>query len=388
MMELVDLPSAEAAGGIVAESGWGGHTPTQLGKLLTGKVASMTPFFNERSHGLSGSATAADLPTALDLAVLVMTSPNRDPAAFDRVMARTRAALANRATDPGARYSDRLVAINTMDDPRQRPMTVDRLGEIDLDRALGFYRRCFLNPADFAFFLVGNVNVDSVRVELERTIGSIPAMTFPIPATAWVARDERFPKQTVRETVHAGREPRATTTLTFASYDGHDPFEWHRIRTACSILERRLRDRLREDRGATYGVGVGFLFDLVGPSHGRLVVRYGSAPGDAASLGEDVLRAIRELQESGPTAEELAKEKELQRRELETSLQQNGFWQANLEGLWMRGMPLTDVLDRGPRIDALDLAELHRVFREDIRLDRMTWVDWLPEAGSPPAGGS
>jgi zinc protease len=386
MVEDAQLASAEAVGAIVAESGFGGHSAVQLEKLLAGRVASVAPYFQDRHHGVSGSSTVADLPTALDLAVLAMTAPNRDPAAFGRVLSRMRASLANRASDPAARYADRLTAINTCDHPRTRPMTVDRLGEIDLDAALGFYRRCFANPADFAFFLVGNVDPAAIEKELERTIGSLPASTGE--RSAWVDREVLFPTDPVRATVRAGREPRATTTLTFAAYDGSDPHEWHRVRTACSILERRLRERLREDRGATYGVGVGYLVSLIGPARGRVAVRFGSDPAEAETLAVEVQRAIRELQEAGPTADEVAKERELQLREVEVGLEQNGFWLGNLSALWLRDRPLTEIRDRRPRIEALDAAELHRVFREDLDPGRFTWVDWLPDpgAGKPEPG--
>ncbi|MFN8178807.1 MAG: insulinase family protein [bacterium] len=376
MAEDADLPSADSADGIAAEAGWGGHSPVELEKLLAGKVASASPFFQDRHHGVSGSSTAADLPTALELAVLVMTSPNRDPGAFDRFQAHLRASLANRAADPAARYFDRLTAINTCDHPRSRPMTVERLREIDLDKALSFYRRCFANPADFAFFFVGNVNVDAVIPEIERTIGSIPASKAA--PTMWVDRKVLFPTKSVRETVRAGREPRATTSLTLRSYDGTDPNEWHRVRTACSILDRRLRESLRENEGATYGVGVGYVCSLIGPARGRVGIRYGSDPSQAASLAEQVQAAIRDLRGSGPKADEVKTEKELQTRELQTSLEDNGFWLGNLTALWVRGRPLTEVLDRQARIDALDVDGLHRVFREAFDLDDLTWVDWVP----------
>ncbi len=384
MAELPELLSAEAAGAIVAESGWGGRTPTELAKLLSGKVASASPYFNERTHGVSGSSTVADLPVALELAVLVMTSPNRDPAAVERVLARSRASLQHRASDPATRYLDRLVAINTRDDPRRRPMTVERLDGIAPETALDFYRRCFATPADFAFFIVGSVDPDALVADLERTLGALPAPGGGAPRNAWVDRSTGFPLTSVRETVRAGTEPRATTTLTFPSYRGEDPYEWHRLATACSILERRLRERLREERGATYGVGVSFQFQVPGPSYGRITVRFGSAPEAAEPLAEEVLRTIRELRETGPTAQEVATEKELQLRELETNLERNGFWLGNLTALWTRGLPLEDIRDRRPRIEALDAKELHRVFRQHVDPDRRTWVDWLPETG--PAG--
>jgi predicted Zn-dependent peptidase len=214
---------------------------------------------------------------------------------------------------------------------------------------------------------------------LERTIATLPGA--PDAPTPWVDRKILFAEEPVRETVRAGHEPRATTSLTFASYDGSDPFEWHRVRTACSILERRLLDRLREDRGATYGVGVGFTHALIGPSRGRVTVRFGSDPAQAESLAEEVLLAVRELVRDGPTVAEVAKEKELQLRELEVGLEQNGFWVSTFSGLSLRDRPLTEVLDRRARIEALDVAGLHRAAKLAWEGKHFTWVDWLPEAG-------
>jgi len=202
----------------------------------------------------------------------------------------------------------------------------------------------------------------------------------------WIDRQVMFPEKSVRETVQAGREPRAVTTITLVSYGGTDPDEWHRLRTACSVLERRLRESLREDLGGTYGVGALYRWSLVGPARGTISIRFGSAPEEAQGLAEQAMAVLRELQASGPTAEELAKERELQTREVETSWEQNGFWLGNLYGLWLRGRDLTEVLDRQARIDALDEAGVGRALREHFDLERMTWVDWIPAEGAAAEG--
>ncbi|MCA9751907.1 MAG: insulinase family protein [Gemmatimonadetes bacterium] len=375
-VEDEDVLSAGAASGLVSEAGYGGHSRVDLDRILTGKVASASPYFQERWHGVSGSSTIKDLDTALDLALLVMTEPNDDPAAFARWRTRVAASLANRASDPSAKYFDRLTEINTNDHPRERPFTADRLDEIDPAVALAFYRKCFENPADFAFFFVGNLDPDDLLPRIARTLGSLPASSAP--ASRWVDRGVMPADHDVRETVYAGREPRSLTTLTFPSYGGDDPDEWHRLRTACSILERRLRETLREDLGATYGVSASYRWNLVGPARGTIVIRYGCAPDVAQSLGDAALEVLRSLRETGPSEEELATEKEIQSRELETSLEQNGFWLGNLYGLWLRGRDLHEVLDRQDRIDALDLPGLTRTLRENVDPDHRTWVDWLP----------
>lgn len=372
-----DLLSAQAALSIVGESGFGGHSMIDLGKLLAGKVASSRPFFQERTHGVSGSSTVADLSTALELAVLVMTAPNEDPAAFGRVLDRLKADLTNRDADPGVKYLDRLVSINTSDAPRRRPMTLTRIGEIDQDRALAFYRDSFENAADFTFFFVGNLDESKLVPEIERTLGSLPSTGEK--NAAFVVREAPFPKKNVKEIVHAGVEPKSQTAITMRSYDGDDPDEWHRLRSATSILERRLRERLREALGATYGVSVDYDRAIVGPDEGKIRIRYGSDPLDAERLGEEALAIAEDLRKGGPTEEEVTTEKTLQRREMESLLKRNDFWMSTLVGLEQRGRPLVEALDRQTRIEALDRASLEKTAREGLKQEPRTWVGWAPE---------
>jgi zinc protease len=378
-----DLPSAAIALGLAQESGWGGHSAVDLGRMLTGKVASASPYASDRRHGISGSSTIADFPTALELAVLEMGAPNRDPTAHARLMRRLRAQLENRESDPNTLYQDRLVAINTADHPRTRPMTLERLDEIDSEVALACYARWFANPADFAFFVVGNVDADALGPVLERTLGSIPASSAK--PSRFVDRKVRFAKKTVRETVRAGSEPKSVTTITIGSYDGDDPREWHRLRSAASILDRRLRERLREDLGATYGVSVWYDHDILGRDDGTVTVRFGCDPQDAERLGREVFEALETLRKDGPDESEVAKEREIQTRELETALRQNGFWIGSLSNLWIRGRDFDEMSTRQTRIDELNRDELHRVFRQSFGPDPHTWVDLEPAAVAQPA---
>ena len=376
---LEKLLSAQTSLSIIGESGYGGHTAIQLGKILAGKIAGCRPFFDERQHGISGESTVADLPTALELAVLMMTNPNRDEAAFARVMERLEADVRNRDADPGVRFQDRLTAINSSNSPRRMPLTKDRLSEIKLEDALDFYRHAFANAADFTFFFVGNLEVDQVIPLIEKTLGSLP--TKGKPESAWVVHEYPQPKETIKEIVRAGVEPRAQTAITFRSYEGSDPDEWHRIRTASSIFERRLRVSLREDLGATYGVSAGYTLFLLGPAEGKVRIQYGSDPADADRLGREAFRILEELRADGPAEDELVTEKTLQLREVESSLDQNGFWLRSMESLWARGRPLIEIMDRKTRIEALTREGLHESLRSYFVAEPYTWVTWLPEEG-------
>ena len=84
---------------------WAGSRPTDLGKLLAGKIANASPSVSSTTQGVGGSSTPKDLETALQLVYLEFTAPNQDPAAFTLLKQRLEANLANQAQSPGAVFS-------------------------------------------------------------------------------------------------------------------------------------------------------------------------------------------------------------------------------------------------------------------------------------------
>ena len=65
------------------------------------------------SQSMSGSSSPKDLETALQLAYLRFTAPNRDPAAFDLMRRQLETALANQEREPGVRLQRAAAAPST-----------------------------------------------------------------------------------------------------------------------------------------------------------------------------------------------------------------------------------------------------------------------------------
>ena len=52
--------------------------------------------------------------------------------------------------------------------------------QIDPEKAVRFWERSFAHAADFAFFFVGNLDVDAILPELERTLGERRTRRFSV----------------------------------------------------------------------------------------------------------------------------------------------------------------------------------------------------------------
>ena len=152
-----DFVDASLATTYVGFSGAGGLKALDLQRMLSGKLASASPFISGSTHGLNGSAAPADLETALQLLYQFVMAPGDDPEAFALMKRQLEASIANRGRSPGQVFGERLEQINSSNHYTAEPLTAEDIASLDRARMLSFYRARFANAADFTFFMVGDV---------------------------------------------------------------------------------------------------------------------------------------------------------------------------------------------------------------------------------------
>jgi zinc protease len=378
-MEYLD---ASLSASLVGISGVGGFSPVDLDKILAGRIASASAFISTYTHGISGGSTPRDLETALQLVYLHFTASNRDPEAFTLLKRRLDANLANQAQSPGAAFGEQVRRLNTSDHYSARSMRPGDVSQLNAERMLDYYAARFHNAADFTFFFVGAFTVEQVTPLLTTYLASLPSTG---KAEAQLrSLDLRFPAKVARETVNKGQEPRSQTAITFFSDTGLDELESHRLRAATSILQMRLRDVLREELGGTYSVGVGYSDTAPQPGYGTTTVQFGSSPENAERLREVVMTELEKLRAEGPSASEVDIVKETEKRELETSLRQNGYWLNSLQAVHMLGRDPRRIPQRFERTESLSRDNIHAAFRKYFPPDRYTVVILMPENAARP----
>jgi zinc protease len=368
---------------IVGLSGIGGINPVDLGKLLAGKIANASAYVSTFTHGISGGSTPRDLETALQLAHLQFTAPNRDPAALDLMKRRLEANLANQAQNPGAVFGERVRRLNTLDHYSSRSMKVEDLPRLNADRMHAFYEARFRNAADFTFFFVGAFDVDEITPLLTRYLGSLPSAGKPTAALGNLRL--QFPTGVQRETVKKGQEPRSQTSITFFADTNLDEFESHRLRAATSILQNHLREVLREELGGTYSVGVGYSDMAPQPGYGTTSVQFGSAPENAEQLTGAVMTELEKLRRDGPSDSDVQVVVETEKRDLETSFKTNNYWLNALQTAHLLGRDPRTIPQRIARAESLTKANIHEMFKKYFPPNRHTVVTLMPETMPPPA---
>ncbi len=369
--------TASSAASLVSQGGLGEMSAVDLQKALAGKAASARPAIGPYSEAVSGNASPADLETLFQLIHLQFTAPRKDPQAFQVLLQRMRTVLANVGNSPGAAFGDTLSLALAQDHPRARPLSVDRLGELDLDRAMEIYGDRFQDASDFTFVFVGALDLEEIRPLAERYLGGLPAGGR---TETWTDLGIRPPDGVVEKTVRRGLEPQSQTALVFTG-----PFRWSPedrlgIRMVAGVLESRLREALREEMGGTYGVGVQAGYFRIPQSSYELRIGFGSDPGRTDELVRRVFEEIERLKEEGPTPEEIQKVVEAERRGRETDLRENGWWTAQLAGTAESGEDPAFLLDFS-LFDGVEIESVRRDARRYLDTGRFVRVSLFPESG-------
>jgi zinc protease len=372
-----DFLQARFATQYVGLSGLNGIKAIDLDKMLAGKLASASPFIQESTHGIQGSAAPAELETALQLLYQDFNAPGDDPEALALMKRQLEAAVANRGRSPGQVFGEKIAEINTTGHCTSKPFTADQIGQIDRAKMMALYKTRFSNAADFTFFMVGAFKVDGALPLLSRYLGGLPSTGRKTSQFKDIG--VKFPEGVQRATVEKGREPRSQTAISFFADPPFDPMEQEKIIAATAVLETVLRDSLREDLGQTYTVSVGLDQSLPQRGDGYVAVNFGAAPENIEAMTERVLQAVKKLQAEGPSADLVSKAKEGAKRDYETALKQNAYWMRRLQTVHLLGGSPTDIITRAQRIDAVTPAAVQDVFQKYFPLDRYTVVTLVPE---------
>ncbi|HEV3484338.1 MAG TPA: insulinase family protein, partial [Vicinamibacterales bacterium] len=375
---------ASFASSLVQLSGAGGHSAVELQRLIAGKLAGASPSVTLSTHGISGSATPAQLETGLQLLHLNFVAPGNDDEAFAYLTKQLEEAVMNRDRNPSAVFGERLGQVNTSGHYTSRPLTLERVRALDRKTMMTFYEEAFSNAANFTFFMVGAFKMDEALPLLSRYVGSLPSKSGA-PQSKYKDVGIEFPKEIKKEVVEKGREPRSQTVISFFADPPPDEVEQSRVSAATEVLEIVLRDIIREELGQTYGVSVGHVQPLPQRGAGRVAISFTASPENVNALIDRVLKEVARLQQEGPNADLTTRAKEAARREHEISLKQNGYWLARLQSAHLLGRDPEAILTRVQRIEALTPQVLQGAFKQYFPLDRYTVVTLMPE--KPAAGG-
>jgi len=359
-----DLPSGMLAASIVSNNGLGDYTQIELSKILTGKIASASPYISSYEEGFSGNSSVSDFETMLQLIYLNFTATRKDDNAYKALINMYNASLANSASDPRKAFSDSIGV--TMSDHNKRTVTLnlETMKLIDQDKALTIFRDRFAVPADFTFVFTGNIDAanDTVKNAICTYLGGLKSKKM---AEKYTDDMVRKPKGKVENDFT--REMKVKKASNFILYNATMPYNVEN-RTVMSaignILNMRYLESIREKEGGSYGVGVRGGLSNIPINEASLMMQFDTDPEKQAKLMGIIHSEVSEIVANGPRADDLQKVKENMLKKYSEDLAENGWWKSTVVRYYQDGLNM--VTDYKASVDALSKESIQSALKNIV----------------------
>ncbi len=375
VLDAADVPAADAAAAVLAESGVATYDPVSLGDFLSDKDVVVGAGIDLFTEGLHGSAAVRDAEVLFQLIHLTMTQPRVDAIAVDQYLDDELPYASDPSIEP--RYAEMLTLIEARyDDPRYLLPTVDSLNSVTADDIERVVRDRFGDAADFSFSFSGDIDIDEFVELSRRYLGTLPS-TGRVEEVDYA--EPSPPPGIVTEQINAGQGEQARVAFLFTAPATTQRRDDVAAQIASELLSSRLTDTVREELGDSYSP---FAFvQLTGGATPFAETYISNTTG--VDLVDEVVAAVLEqvadLRDQGPSATEFAAASEVVRQQL--TLYANE--QINSEVLATltdpAGSPSFDeFLDESVHVDEIDAAAMRDYLAAWLPADRYIEVRVLP----------
>ncbi|MFH0865572.1 MAG: insulinase family protein [Bacteroidota bacterium] len=372
-----DYISAMFASSIIEQSGVGNFDNTELEKKLKGKEIEMSPYIDDLKQGFSGKCSPKDFETLLQLSYLYCKSPRKDTAEYNAFMEKMKTQLKFLGSNPIYAFYDTLLKAASGNSPRVIVLPKEKqLNQINLDLAYQIYSERFANANNLKFFMVGNIDVDSVTPVLEKYLGSLPGKG---KSEDWLNKNPEFPEGITDFVINKGTEQKSMVGII-----RNEKIEWNDKNRIClrmikEILSIKLVEVIREKMSGVYSPQVQLGAEQFPEAEYSLMILFGCSPKTADKLTKAVFKIEKSLRDNGPVEVDLSKAKETLIREREVEIKTNKFWLDKLESFYFNKDNAGMITDYETKVNAITIKDIQECFTKYFPKDNYVRVVLKPE---------
>ena len=370
-----DIPSATLSASVVTKNGLGSFSQIELNKIMAGKIANLTPYIGSYEESFSGNSSVKDFETLMQLVYLYFTGVRQDEDAYSALINQYRTLLVNASSNPNTAFRDSIQVTVNGRNPRTKPFDLSQLEKVNQQKALEIFKSRFRNPADFTFFLIGNIDMKKVEPLILSYLGGIPKKKT---TTKWIDRGIRIPKGTVGNIFT--KELKIDKASNFVLYSGNMDFSLENKLTVGiirDILNIRYLESLRTEESGTYGVRVQGAVSKIPVNEATLQMTFDTDPKIQEKLLGMIHREIDTILVNGPKEQDLQKAKENMRTNFNENQTENRWWLNAIISYYKDNEDLKR--DYLRILESIDGEVVRRKLKEFIEQGNVMEVVMLPE---------
>jgi len=371
-----DYTSASLAASIIGSSGISEFNQGQLDKMLAGRNVSITPYINDITQGIRGSASPGDFETALQLVYLYFTQPRKDADIWQGTINQTKSLLVNRSLDPNSVYQDTLSAVLSNNNFRGGATTVERLNSTSLDKAYNFYKDRFADASGFTFVLVGNFNPILIRPMLETYLGALPSTNkketfknlkmYPAPGQ-------------ITKTVYKGMDDKANVQMIYSGAYVFNEANNLQLDALEELLNIKLVERLREQESGIYAPGIRANYNKNPEGRYTITIVFTCAAANVDKLIAATLDEINKIKQTGAQPADIQKFVAEEARSTQVQLKQNVSWSGFLMAATQNGLDPDGILSHVKNLDQLTVQSTKETAIKYLNNSNLAKVILMPE---------
>lgn len=319
-----DELNLKLADNVATIGGLGEFSEIELEKQLAGCSVSTDMAINSYTECMTGSSSVKDFETLLQLIYLQFTSLRRDDEAFASFVNRSESQLRNQEAEPMVEFSDSIISIVYGNNPLYTRVKASDLDSLNYDDMLAIVRRRFADASDFSFFIVGNVDIDSLRPLMCQYMASLPVGgrkekwsdvgLLPSKGDA----DVSYRKKMVN--------PKTTAYVNLSGEMAYNMFNSLNLSILRQILNIVYFENVREANGGTYGVRVNASNSVAPYGNYLVTMSFDTDSTKYETLIPILYAELGKIASDGPSAEHLEKVLNYMAKSHADALQKNSYW--------------------------------------------------------------
>ena len=372
-----DFYSGRLVSSAVTASGVGKLTSAELSRTLTGKVAYVTPYYNEYYKGFTGSTTPSDLETALKLLYMYFTEPRFEREDFDLMIKKIKDNLEARKKNPFSALQDSVFLWRENLSPRAsslilNPKEADWVG---FEKVISIYKSAFANPGDFSFVFTGAFDTTEIKPLIEKYIGGLNGIHRE---DQWRDIGKRPPLG--EKTIDFRNKMETPKSTVFMEYTGFAPYTVRKaslMQIIQGVFETRMKVILRDENSGVYTPQLEARFHELPVGKLSLIVSFDTQPALIDTLIKAAQSEINRLAQKGVSPEDFEKSREYFIKSYSQGFTNNSFWQYVLSTYAKTGRDqYTGYIDM---LRSLNPQEATSLLQELVEKDNLLKIIMRPE---------
>ncbi len=324
VMDQSDPYTLQEINELATLGGVGNFSAIDLPKVLAGKKVRVNPSVNTMTEGITGNCSARDLETMMQLTYLYFNSLRSDEEAFQSHITRSKAMVANAESDPNTAVRDNVVFALYDNHPLMKRMKAEDYDKVDYAKALKLFADRFKDANNFVFTFVGNIDPETFEPMVEQYIGSLKSKkndetwTSNVPVITDKDVNSHYTK--------AMENPMVTCYMVYNGDMQYTAENLMKMQILGDVMDIVYTEKIREDEGGTYGVGVNGNLSLRPKETFMFLIAFQTNKEMYEKLMGIAKAELQNVANNGPRPEDLKKVKEFLIKKHSEDLESNRYW--------------------------------------------------------------